>query len=163
MGNPAPTPSRIDDHAQNQHADRRDLASALRGLTVEWLRWVITVAVIGAAYWQGQTTGEATERDRWQQQAIAERDRAIAERDARIATGNEARAAELADLSAMQANLDRIARSTGSIGNQLRSALDASSMGTCLLTDDVRRLRAESYEEARRATAAANAARSAAQ
>ncbi len=97
----------------------------------------------------------------------AERDQALLN-DAReviktqadlIDEGSGAVEREQANLLAIQKDLATIATRSSTIGTQLKSALNASNMATCVLTDDVRQLRVESYEAARAAADAANRAR----
>jgi peptidoglycan hydrolase CwlO-like protein len=64
-----------------------------------------------------------------------------------------------ADMVKMQDDLDAIRRSAGSVGSQLRTALNATSMGTCLLDDPVRGVRADNSQATAAAARDANRAR----
>lgn len=64
-----------------------------------------------------------------------------------------------ADMVKVQDDLAAIRRASSSVGTQLRSALDASQMGTCLLDPPVRGMRADSAKATDAAVDAANRAR----
>jgi len=123
---------------------------------MEWLRWIITVAAIAVAGHIGRDYGRTQMLAEMQKQAIAERDATNAELETELAAGKESAERKAADLVAMQASIEQMIARSGSIGAQMRSALNASSMGTCLLTADVQRLRSDAYEQARAAATAAN-------
>lgn len=126
---------------------------------IEWLRWVLILALVAGAYLEGKRQGVTEKTVEVQAQAITDRDAINAELETELAAGKERDERKAADLVAMQESIEQLTARSGSIGAQMRSALNASSMGTCLLTPDVQRVRADAYEQARAAATAANQAR----
>jgi hypothetical protein len=126
---------------------------------MEWLRWIITVLAIAVAAFVGRDYGRTQMLAEMQAQAIQERDEANAELRDQVDSGKERASEAVADLVAVQASIKTIEQRTGSIGAQLKGALSASNLATCVLPDDVQRLRADAYQQAAAAAAAANQAR----
>lgn len=126
---------------------------------IEWLRWVLILALVAGAYLEGKRQGVTEKTVEVQAQAITDRDAINSELETELAAGKERDERKAADLVAMQESIEQLTARSGSIGAQMRSALNASSMGTCLLTPDVQRVRADAYEQARAAATAANQAR----
>ena len=126
---------------------------------MEWMRWIITVAVIVIAALAGRNYGRTQMLAEMQAQAIKERDEANAELRDQVDSGKERASEAVADLVAVQASIKTIEQRTGSIGAQLKGALSASNLATCVLPADVQQLRADAYQQARDAAAAANQAR----
>lgn len=125
---------------------------------IEWIRWVLILALVAGAYLEGKRQGVTEKTVEVQAQAITDRDAINAELETELAAGKERDERKAADLVALQESIEQLTARSGSIGAQMRSALNASSMGTCLLTTDVQRVRADAYEQARAAAAAANQA-----
>lgn len=123
---------------------------------IEWIRWVLILALVAGAYLEGKRQGVTEKTVEVQAQAITDRDAINAELETELAAGKERDERKAADLVAMQESIEQLTARSGSIGAQMRSALNASSMGTCLLTTDVQRVRADAYEQARAAATAAN-------
>lgn len=126
---------------------------------IEWFRWIVILGLIVGAYVEGKRQGRQDEVVSTQAQAIEQRDAAIKQRDAEIAAGNERAGQQLVDLAALQTTIQSIERRTGSIGFQLKAALNESALATCVLPADVQRLRADAHQQAADAVTRANAAR----
>ena len=125
---------------------------------IEWIRWIVVIGLIVGAYVEGKRQGAQDQVVQYQAQAIAERDGVIAATRAEVDAGKERAAQERVDLAAMQESIEQLTARSGSIGAQLRSALNASNLATCLLNPDVQRVRTDAYEQARSAATAANQA-----
>jgi len=126
---------------------------------MEWLRWIITVLAIAGAVYVGRDYGRTEMLAEARKQAIDERDQANAELRDQVEAGKAKAEQERADLVAMQASIEALTQRSGSIGAQLRSALSASNLSTCVLPADVQRLRADAYDQAATAVTRANQAR----
>jgi hypothetical protein len=126
---------------------------------MEWLRWIITVAALAGALYLGRDYGRTEMLAEMRGQAIAERDAANADLVEQLESGKAQAEQERVDLAALQTSIEQISARTGSIGSQLRTALNASNLATCVLPVDVQRVRADAYEQARAAATAANQAR----
>lgn len=96
-----------------------------------------------------------------QAQAIADRESANADLVEQLESGKAQDAQERVEVAALNESIQQLAARSGSIGAQLRSALNASNLAVCLHPDDVRSVRNDGYEQARSAAASANQARSA--
>lgn len=132
------------------------------GVLIVWSYVGATVVLLGmlsGVFGAGMHYGQLQTESAYQLRAIEERDRANADLLKQLADKDAERVREAADLVQMQTDLEAIRRSAGSVGSQLRSALDASNLATCVLDPDVQRLRAESYKAAGAAVDAANQAR----
>lgn len=126
---------------------------------MEWLRWIITVAALAGALYLGRDYGRTEMLAEARAQALEERDRVNADLVQQLEAGKAQAESERADLVALQQSIEQINARTGNIGSQLRSALNASNLATCVLPVDVQRVRADAYEQARAAATAANKAR----
>lgn len=126
---------------------------------MEWLRWIITVAAIAGAAYVGRDYGRTEMLAEARAQALEERDRVNADLVQQLEAGKAQAEQERVDLAALQSSIEQISARTGSIGSQLRNALNASNLSTCVLPVDVQRVRADAYEQARAAATAANQAR----
>lgn len=126
---------------------------------MEWLRWIITIAVIAGAGYLGRDYGRTQMLAEMRAQAITERDQANADLRDQLDAGKAQAEQERVDLATLQTSIEQISARTGSIGSQLRTALNASNLSTCVLPVDVQRVRADAYEQARSAATAANQAR----
>lgn len=126
---------------------------------IEWIRWIVVIGLIVGAYVEGKRQGAQDQVVQHQADAIEQRDAAIRQRDAEIAAGNERAGQQLVDLAALQTTIQSIERRTGSIGFQLKAALNESALATCVLPADVQRLRTDAHQQAADAVARANAAR----
>lgn len=130
---------------------------------MEWIRWMITIAAVAVAFYAGGEWGRDKERTAWLERdlkALSDQNQAL---NQKLDESQDATQTKVADMVKIQEHMERIARSTGSIGAQLKGTLDASNLGTCLLPDDTRRVRADRYEETGAATARARDARAKAQ
>lgn len=126
---------------------------------MEWVRWIATVIALAATAHYAKDYGRKEALSEFQTAAIQQRDEAIAQRDDEIAAGKEAAGQQLVDLAALQTTIQSIERRTGSIGFQLKAALNESALTTCVLPADVQRLRTDAHEQAAAAVIRANAAR----
>lgn len=126
---------------------------------IEWVRWVLILALVAGAYFEGKRQGGLEKTVDTLTQDVKERDDVNAELQTELAAGKERDERKAADLVAMQESIEQLTARSGTIGAQMQRALNASSMGTCLLTPDVQRVRADAYEQARAAATAANQAR----
>ena len=126
---------------------------------IEWIRWIVVIGLIVGGYIEGKRQGAQDQLVQYQAQAIAERDQANADLRDQVAAGKENAAQAVVDLATVQASIKTIEQRTSGIGAQLRGALSASSLGTCVLPDDVQRLRADAYQQAGDAVTSANQAR----
>jgi len=126
---------------------------------MEWLRWIITIAALAFTGYVARDYGRTEMLAEMREQAIAERDAANAELREQLDAGKAQAEQERVDLAALQTSIEQISARTGSIGSQLRSALNASNLATCVLPVDVQRVRADAYEQARAAATSANQAR----
>lgn len=126
---------------------------------IEWLRWIVILGLIVGAYVEGKRQGAQDQVVEHQAQAIKQRDGVIEDLNAQVEAkdGNVEKAQ--ADMVKVQDDLAAIRRASSSVGTQLRSALDASQMGTCLLDPPVRGMRADSAKATDAAVGAANRAR----
>ena len=125
---------------------------------MEWLRWLITIAVVVLAYREGVNSGQNSAQTTFQTGVLASKDATIAELQKQIKERDtkeaEAQVAE-ADLVAAVTKMEQ---RFGGIGAQLRSALNASNLAVCLYPDDVRRVRNDARAESRAAAERVNAA-----
>ena len=126
---------------------------------MEWLRWIITIAALAGTAYVSRDYGRTEMLAEMREQAIAERDAVNAELREQLDAGKAQAEQERVDLAALQTSIEQISARTGSIGSQLRTALNASNLATCVLPVDVQRVRADAYEQARAAATAANQAR----
>lgn len=126
---------------------------------IEWLRWIVVIGLIVGAYFQGKSDGQGKEQLAQAQASVKQLTGVVESQKQEIAAGKERAEQERADLVAMQTALTTIERRTSGIGGALQRALNESQMGTCVLDDAVRRVRADAYQAAADATAAANRAR----
>lgn len=126
---------------------------------MEWFRWIVTIAALALTAYYARDYGRNEVLAEVRLQAIEQRDAAIRQRDAEIAAGNERAGQQLVDLAALQTTIQSIERRTGSIGFQLKAALNESALATCVLPADVQRLRADAHQQAADAVTRANAAR----
>ncbi len=126
---------------------------------MEWFRWLVSIAALAATAFYSRDYGRNEVLAEVRLQAIEQRDDAIKQRDAEIAAGKESAGQQLVDLAALQTTIQSIERRTGSIGFQLKAALNESALATCVLPADVQRLRTDAHDQAAAAVARANAAR----
>jgi hypothetical protein len=126
---------------------------------MEWLRWIITVAAIAIAGHMGRDYGRTEMLAEARAQALDERDRVNADLVEQLEAGKERAEQERVDLATLQQSIQQIEARTSGIGSQLRNALNASNLATCVLPVDVQRVRADAYEQARSAATSANQAR----
>jgi hypothetical protein len=126
---------------------------------MEWLRWIITIAALAGTAYVARDYGRTEMLAQMREQAIAERDAVNDELREQLDAGKAQAEQERVDLVALQTSIEQISARTGSIGSQLRTALNASNLSTCVLPVDVQRVRADAYEQARAAAASANQAR----
>jgi len=132
---------------------------------IEWIRWALLLAGLACAAWLIHQDGYKSGRNdlliEVQAQAIADRERANADLVEQLESGKAQDAQERVEVAALNESIQQLAARSGSIGAQLRSALNASNLAVCLHPDDVRSVRNDGYEQARSAAASANQARSA--
>lgn len=120
---------------------------------------IVLLAAFGGVFYAGVSYGDLRTEATYNTQAITERDKVIAHQDQRLkAKDGEVEQAQ-ANMSRVADDLSAIRRTGASVGSQLRSALDASNMGTCVLSDDTRSVRAGNAEATAAAARAANGAR----
>jgi len=127
-----------------------------------WSYVLATIALISSlagVFYGGVRYGDLRTQAAYQQQAIDQRDQVNADLRQQLAAEDADDGQATANFLQIQTDLEAIRRSSGSVGAQLRSALDASNLATCVLDPDVQRLRAESYQAASAAVDAANRAR----
>lgn len=120
---------------------------------------VVLLGMLAGVFGAGAHYGSMQTEAAYQRQAIEARDKVNAELRQQLRDSESQADRRTADLVQMQADLESIRRSAGSVGSQLRSVLNASQLATCVLDPDVQRLRAESYQAASAAVDAANRAR----
>lgn len=128
-----------------------------------WSYVIATIALVGVLagiFWGGVNYGELRCGAAHSAQALTERDKVIGDLNQQIEARDEDVSEAQANMAQVQQDLAAIRRTAGSVGTQLRSALDASQMGTCLLDEPVRRVRRDDYEATAAAISAANRARS---
>lgn len=125
---------------------------------MEWLRWVITVVVIGLAFWAGDDRGyqrrstEALTADLGRaQQALAAKDQQL------LDAANRARA-DVASRDELAEALARIEGRFGGLGRQLQGALTNANLAVCVYPDAVRGVRQQSRAEVAAAAERARAA-----
>lgn len=125
---------------------------------MEWLRWVITVVIIGLAFRAGDDRGyqrrstEALTADLGRaQQALAAKDRELLEAADRAQ-------ADVTSRDELAAALARIEGRFGGIGRQLQGALTNANLAVCVYPDAVRRVREQSRAEVAAAAERARAA-----
>lgn len=132
---------------------------------MEWIRWGLLLAGLAAAAWWIHEDGRKSGRNdlliEVQAKAIADRDSANADLVEQLESGKAQDAQERVEVAALNESIQQLAAKSGSIGAQLRSALNASNLAVCLHPDDVRSVRNDGYEQARSAATSANQARSA--
>lgn len=126
---------------------------------MEWFRWIVTIAALVVTAHYARDYGRTEVLAEARLQAIEQRDEAIKQRDAELAAGKEHAGQQLVDMAALQTTIQSIERRTGSIGFQLKAALNESALATCVLPADVQRLRTDAHDQAAAAIARANAAR----
>lgn len=130
---------------------------------MDFLKLIGTIGMLSFVVWLIHQDGKQSGRNEMliqaQAQSIKERDEANADLREQLDAGKESAAQAVVDMATVQASIKTIEQRTGSIGAQLRGALSASSLGTCVLPDDVRRLRADAYQQAGDAVTSANQAR----
>ena len=128
---------------------------------IEWLRWVLILGLVAGAYLEGKRQGVTEKTVDTLTQDVKERDEVIADLREQADSGKAQDEQERVELAALNESIEQLAARSGSIGAQLRSALNASSLALCVHPDDVRSVRNAGYEQARSAAATANQARSA--
>lgn len=128
---------------------------------IEWLRWVLILALVAGAYLEGKRQGGLEQTVDTLTQDVKERDEVNADLREQVDSGKAQDEQERVELAALNESIEQLAARSGSIGAQLRSALNASSLALCVHPDDVRSVRNDGYEQARSAAATANQARSA--
>lgn len=126
---------------------------------IEWIRWIVVIGLIVGAYIEGKRQGSQDQVVQYQAQAIAERDQVNAELREQVDSGKAQAEQERVDLAALNESIEQLAARSGSIGAQLRSALNASNLATCVLPADVQRVRSDAYRQAADSVARANQAR----
>lgn len=126
---------------------------------IEWLRWIVVIGLIVGGYFQGKNDGRTEEQLAHATASVQQLSGVIEDQKQEIASGKDRAEQERADLVAMQASLQAIERRTSGFGTAIRSALNDSNLGTCLLPEPVRSVRADAYREAAAAVDAANRAR----
>lgn len=126
---------------------------------MEYLRWILTVALLAWTYQTADRAGENRAIAKYQTASNAELITVNADlikqaQDAKVQAQQQVDA-----LLALQASMETVVKRTGVLSAQMRSAIDASDLGGCELSIDVQRLRGDGYEQARGAAASANQAR----
>lgn len=116
-------------------------------------------SVVSGVFVAGVTYGDMRTKAVYDKQAIDQRDQVIAEQAKQLEAKDGSVEKAQADMAKVQDDLAAIRRASTSVGTQLRSALDASQMGTCLLEPAVRELRGNSADATDAAVDAANRAR----
>ncbi len=114
------------------------------------------LAGIGGIFYVGSEYGRNQCRIEHNEQIIEQQAGIIAKQSEQIEAEKTAVEQKQADMLAIQQSMDAIARRSASVGSQLREALNATNLATCVLPDDVKRLRADSYSESRAAAAKAD-------
>lgn len=108
------------------------------------------LAGIGAIFGTGYHYGATVERAALLEQRLAESNGAIDKLNAELEDRSGDVAQAQADMLAIQTDLSAIKQRTGGVGAQIRSAFDAAGLGVCVLDPESQRVRAISYDEARR-------------
>ncbi len=114
------------------------------------------LAGIGGIFYAGFDYGQNKCMLEHSRQTIDQQAGIIKQQAEQIEEGETAVEQKQADMLAIQQSMDAIARRSASVGSQLKEALSATNLATCILPDDVKRLRADSYAETRAAIDRAN-------
>lgn len=127
---------------------------------MEFIRWILTLAALAAVGYFADDRGYNRAMVEFQNITIKDKDNQINVRDKQIEMAKEDREQESASLATLQEAVVSLDKKYGSIGYQLRSALDANNLSGCPpLSADVKRVRTDGAEAARATVAAANEAR----
>ncbi|MBK8583274.1 MAG: hypothetical protein IPL86_16095 [Flavobacteriales bacterium] len=117
------------------------------------------LAAFAGIFYGGVEYGTMRAGQSYSAQRLQERDATIEQMERRLEAEKGSVDKAQADLLAMQTDLATIASRTATVGQQLRSTLNAAGFGVCIIDDESRKLRAGGYERAADAARAANRAR----
>lgn len=127
---------------------------------MEVIKLIAVIAVIGGGLWFSYSLGDKNGYMRKENEALKTDNTDLAgalekKEQEVVAVRTEGKQEQL-DLVAMHELLVQIDKKAGSIGYQMKSALNASNLSLCLYPDDVQRLRAEKSRSTRALIESAN-------
>ena len=125
---------------------------------MEWVRWIITVAVVAAAFLAGERSGRDSATISALSTDLKQAEQVI---DAKDQEAKDAVDRARADVLARDEVADALARIEGrfgGIGRQLAGALENANLAVCVYPDAIRSVRADARGEAAAAAERARAA-----
>lgn len=125
---------------------------------MEWLRWVITVVVIGLAFWAGDDRGYQRRSTEALTADLGRAQQALAAKDQQLLDAADRARTDVASRDELAEALARIEGRFGGIGRQLQGALSNANLAVCVYPDAVRRVRQQSRAEVEAAAERARAA-----
>ena len=127
---------------------------------MEVLKLIAVIAVIGGGLWFSYSLGDKNGYMRKENEALktdnTDLESALTKKEQEVAAVREEGKQEQLDLLAMHDLLVQIDKKAGSVGYQMKSALNASNLSLCLYPDNVQRLRAEKARDTRALIQSAN-------
>lgn len=127
---------------------------------MEVIKLIAVIAVIGGGLWFSYSLGDKNGYMRKENEALKTDNTdlagALEKKEQEVVAVRAEGKQEQLDLVAMHELLVQIDKKAGSIGYQMKSALNASSLSLCLYPDDVQRLRAEKSRSTRALIESAN-------
>lgn len=127
---------------------------------MEVIKLIAVIAVIGGGLWFSYSLGDKNGYMRKENEALKTDNTdlagALEKKEQEVVAVRAEGKQEQLDLVAMHDLLVQIDKKAGSIGYQMKSALNASNLSLCLYPDDVQRLRAEKSRSTRALIESAN-------
>lgn len=127
---------------------------------MEVIKLIAVIAVIGGGLWFSYSLGDKNGYMRKENEALKTDNTdlagALEKKEQEVVAVRAEGKQEQLDLVAMHELLVQIDKKAGSIGYQMKSALNASNLSLCLYPDDVQRLRAEKSRSTRALIESAN-------
>lgn len=125
---------------------------------MEWVRWIVTVIAIAAAYYAGDRAGNDRATIASQATDLQRANKAIDAKDNEMREAVTRAQADVLSRDELADALARIEGRFGGIGRQLAGALENANLAVCVYPDAVRSVRADARGEAAAAAERARAA-----
>lgn len=125
---------------------------------MEWVRWIVTVAMLAVGYWAGRQAGSDSATVSALTANVGRLEQALAAKDQELVEAADRARADVASRDELAQALARIEGRFGGLGRELKGALNNANLAVCVYPDAVRGVREQSRAEVAAAAGRARAA-----